>query len=1191
MKPHPLICALLLLAVCLLSYPARPPFAAATETRQAATATDDSGDRPRLVSQLGHSGGVGSVAFSSDGESVLTVATDRSAILWETSSGRELWRYPAEPFGYQMHSGELSPDKRLVVTVNSKKVKLWDAVTGAGLKEFGDGPYVVGCVRFSPDGRYVLMGKDYQARLWEVGSGNEVKTFGEPRAVVSDPCGNIRDLSFSPDGKRILVGYYSGRSKLWDVASGRVLAEFAGHTKPVVGVAFMPGGRRVVTGGSDSTVRVWDIESATEVLRLEGEVGRLMALAVAPDGRYILTADFEGHARFWDVATGRVFRSLRQERGLQAVDISPDGRYVMTGAQSGLSRLWDAETAVELRRFTRQGLMVNSVAVSPRADSLLAATESVVSVWDLETGRRASSFTHGNQVSSVSFSADGNYALTSNYDSTARLWELSTGRQVRQFPTAWVMRCAAISRTGRYVVADAENHSAVLWDAQSGQELRRFKGPPDPRGAAWFNSVAFSQDEKFVLTGGVDDITRMYETATGKEVRVFVGQTSHVNSVAFSSDGRFVLTAAGGSGNAGGRDDSAWLWDAATGKKIRQYIGHADVVTSAVFSPDGRRVLTASWDETARVWDTETGRQLARFEGHSGLVNSAVFFGEFVVTAGSDGTTRVWDTRSGKEACRLITLTNGDWVVTDSSGRFDTNNLDAIQGLHWVFLDDPFRALSPEVFMRDYYEPKLLRRLLDGEALPMVRPLQTLNRAQPSVKVVSVRPGARPDVAEVTVAVSGAGGEDDAGPGRRPTGAYDLRLFRDGQMVAQWPEPSREIDPTVTPPEDLKTWRDAARISPDPAGKATRTFEVRLPHNKVGQSVQFSAYAFNEDRVKSGVSAQEYPVPLGLEPVRPRAYVISMGVNTYQEPGWDLRFAARDASLMQEVLTGALEKRYDVVPISLISDYKVVNGVAQGANNATGDALRTVLRALAGESLQPSDALKGVAHVGELRRAGPDDVVLLTVSSHGYTDGAGRFYLIPSDSGRLGAGGTVGAEQLRQWVSSDELSLWLRGVDAGDLVMVIDTCHSAGAVEEPGFKPGPMGSRGLGQLAYDKGVKVLAASQADDVALEVRSLEHGLLTYALVREGLEAARANADGDGKVTLDEWLAYGAERVPTLYEELRTGRLKPLEIAGRDPIPVKASGARASIKKNAFQQPSLFNFKRKGGDVILAEVSRRR
>jgi uncharacterized caspase-like protein len=107
-------------------------------------------------------------------------------------------------------------------------------------------------------------------------------------------------------------------------------------------------------------------------------------------------------------------------------------------------------------------------------------------------------------------------------------------------------------------------------------------------------------------------------------------------------------------------------------------------------------------------------------------------------------------------------------------------------------------------------------------------------------------------------------------------------------------------------------------------------------------------------------------------------------------------------------------------------------------------------------------------------------------------------------------------------VSSDELSGWMRDVDAGDLVMIVDTCHSAATVEEPGFKPGPMGSRGLGQLAYDKGMRILAASQADDVALESEKLKQGLLTYALVQNGLEDRQAaGSDGKGEITMEGWL----------------------------------------------------------------------
>ena len=71
---------------------------------------------------------------------------------------------------------------------------------------------------------------------------------------------------------------------------------------------------------------------------------------------------------------------------------------------------------------------------------------------------------------------------------------------------------------------------------------------------------------------------------------------------------------------------------------------------------------------------------------------------------------------------------------------------------------------------------------------------------------------------------------------------------------------------------------------------------------------------------------------------------------------------------------------------------------------------------------------------------------------------------------------------LQKTISSDELSLWLRDIDAGEMMMIVDACHSAAAVQGAGFKPGPMGSRGLGQLSYDKGMRILTATQADKTA-------------------------------------------------------------------------------------------------------------
>ena len=77
--------------------------------------------------------------------------------------------------------------------------------------------------------------------------------------------------------------------------------------------------------------------------------------------------------------------------------------------------------------------------------------------------------------------------------------------------------------------------------------------------------------------------------------------------MAFSPDGARVLT--------GSFDKTARLWDAATGKEIRAFKGHESWVLSVAFSPDGARVLTGSADHTARLWDAATGKQIRDLQG------------------------------------------------------------------------------------------------------------------------------------------------------------------------------------------------------------------------------------------------------------------------------------------------------------------------------------------------------------------------------------------------------------------------------------------------------------------------------------------------------------------------------------------------------------------------------------------------
>ena len=550
---------------------------------------------------------------------------------------------------------------------------------------------------------------------------------------------------------------------------------------------------------------------------------------------------------------------------------------------------------------------------------------------------------------------------------------------------------------------------------------------------------------------------------------------------------------------------------------------------------------------------------------------------------------------------------DGGWLF-QSRGRYDSSGGPEAPDLRWQVPDQPWGSLPSQTYMRDFYLPRLLAKSLDcnasGDCAPGLGPLpevSALNWVLPKVAITRIAAAA--DAERVSVMVRAGPGHDPGAPeGRRNSGLYDLRLFRDGRLVGRWPDP-KPPPPGAAAADLVKTWVADTRLldALDPAaGTIEHTFTVALPTRRGAGTSTFTAYAFNVDRVKGETSA---PVAYPLAPPSPRrrrAYVIAIGVDSYPAmPDHALSFAVRDAQTLARRLDGFIDTAdhsgrgpaYVVVPRTFVS-----RGALDQAKKAD---IRAVLDILAGKPDGDDDRAISADRldVTDLERATPDDLVILSFSGHGWAgaikNSKGDFYLLPSDAQ---APDPAHPDSLNTLISTAELTDWLRDVDAGEMVMVIDACHSAASVAADGFRPGPMGDPGLGPLAYDKGIRVLAATQADDVALESDALGggHGLLTYVLVDRALadpEKGGVERDADGGVRIDALLNYVVDRMPALAASLRATPTW-LVGAGADGKPWSPMlGARNPQPAGSphVQQPALFDFTGRPSPVAVRPTAR--
>jgi len=345
-------------------------------------------------------------------------------------------------------------------------------------------------------------------------------------------------------------------------------------------------------------------------IELKGHTDSVNSAIFSPDDKKIVTGSMDGTARIWDAKSGKELYILEGHTDWSksvTVDYSPDGKKIGTWEHlANTVQIWDAESGEKLH--TLDGQMVH---FSPDGKKVVTLNvgDGAFLIWDAESGKELQKVSANVFSSFGGRSPDRKKIVLNRGDITFILdFESEKGQQMEG-------RFGNFSSDCKKVATISRDEIIRIWDVKSGKELLNLKG----------QTANLSPNGTKIATGNFDDTIRICDAGSGKELHQLEGMTG-----TFLPDGKKIVTA--------DKNGITRIWDVASGEELRQLQGEM----MPVFSPDGKKMIMpymANKDVVKQqVWDVESGK-VQKLEGIFAAFSSD---GKKFVTINDDNIARIW---------------------------------------------------------------------------------------------------------------------------------------------------------------------------------------------------------------------------------------------------------------------------------------------------------------------------------------------------------------------------------------------------------------------------------------------------------------------------------------------------------------------------------------------------------------------
>ncbi len=1050
-------------------------------------------DELETVIQRGHLGAVKIAAYSPDGKYVVTGGRDKTAKLWEVSTGREIRTFLGHEGIVQALS--YSPDGKFIATGSTDQtVKLWNVETAELIRTFKIKDRVT-TIDFTSDGKYLVTGgEEFVGSIFETETGNFVRSF---KVSPDKGLGTGINVQISGDNKKILVGEDNRKAILVDFETGEKLTTLQSVDKGSCGgcgtyTKFTSDYKFVLTGTRNGPLVLWDLKSGSKIKTYIEEMKDVTSVDISSDNKLILVSDIK-NINIYNLESGKKILSVEaHQKEINSVQFSPDGNYFLSASDDGTAAIRKTNSGKQIVTFegfinqADQGTDLDqesywqyyarsyfdrktNTLLSPDGKLLIIGKkDSVANVLNFETGRIAFRLIgHSEAVICYDFSTDGKYIVTGSADRTIKLWSASDGELLKTFKGHRDMIFSVhFNNEGTKILSSSWDGDAFTWDINTGDDEYYYKD------VKAYNAN-FSKIGNYIITAGLDKVFSLLEIDSKNQFRQFVGHTDVVSAFDLSSDGRTMVSVSW--------DGSICIWDFITGFQLKKIQPEQGLLHSVTFSNDDKYFFTGGSDGTIKMFDIKTYKLIKIFKGHNASVTSLQVSpdNESLISCSIEGVIKVWEIVNAKIIYTYYQLSRDDWFVKARGGFFDGN----AGAKKYIYYVKGMQTFHVDQFFEEFYRPGLLQQVfqtrgLINENLNMNEYLE--KSPPPSLRFNSFFNDSisKTDVFDIDFQIIDNGG-----------GVDEIKLMQNGKRI-------------------ITEFKGNGKAKP--GRKFNQTMQILLIPGT--NNIQISA--FSEGRIESNIIEQT--IYFESTENLSDCYILTIGIDKYENESLNLNYARADSKAFSDLIKKRSKPLF---------------------NNM-------IFYDLFDKNADKNNILKAVTEISSKAKA--QDVFIFYYAGHGSMLGS-DFYFVPSDCIRLYDTETLNDKA----ITANQMQENFSKINALKQIMILDACQSGGATEILAQR-GAGREKAIAQLSRSSGIHVLASAGSEQFAIEFKSLGHGLFTYVL----LDALEGSADGsplDGKVTIYELKSYLDDQVPEYTKKFKGIKQYPQSYSGGNDFPV--------------------------------------